>query len=301
MNKFTLRAGYLVMLSSRVQGGVNYERTNLEATAGFARWETTKTIDDPEERAAAEQVRGKARSLIVRECSNTVFGHICAEANESELDLAEAKAKILCDDFNKTARFSRVSIRVLRGRIEANDAKAAKAIVGEMGALIEEMNAGIKAADPEAIRDAMTKAKQMSAILSAEKSEAVAEAVAAAKKAADTISKRVLKNGEEAAKVIADIQVGALEKARMAFLDMGDDAVVEELPAIARSVEYDKGEVEAAEGRKDFDAVDVPEVTPTPVSLNDDGDDESAVPTAAAPGVAVDMSADTNESKAASF
>ena len=95
----------------------------------------------------------------------------------------------------------------------------------------------------------------------------------------------------------------------MAFLDMGDDLVVEELPAVVRAVEiddseappvteasatldtsvmletpagdrmaldesgllalevaitekvYDEVEVEAAEMRKDFDAIDVPEVT----------------------------------------
>jgi hypothetical protein len=280
MNKFTLRPGYLVMLSSRVQGGVNYKRVNLEAKASFARWETTKTIDDPVERKAAEEIRNKARYLITSQCSNTVFGHLCAEADEPELDLAEVKAKALCDEFNRTARFSRVSIRVLRGRIEQNDAKAAKAIVGEMSALIGEMNDGIKNADPDAIRDAMSKAKQMSAILSAEKSEAVAAAVAAAKKAADMISKRILKNGEEAAKVIAEIQIGDLENARMAFLDLSDDLVVEELPAVARVVEideasaalesglaletsvmYDETEVKAAEMRKDFDAIDVPEAT----------------------------------------
>jgi hypothetical protein len=261
MNKFTLRPGYLVMLSSRVTGGVNYERVDLEEKEGFARWETTKRIDDPEERKAAEEIRGKARYLISSQCSNTVFGLICSEANEPDLDLAENKARALCIDFNKTSRFSNVSIRVLRGRIEQNDAKAAKAIVGEVSALIEEMNVGIQNADPEAIRDAMNKAKQMSAILSAEKSEAVAEAVAAAKKAADMLSRRVLKNGEDAAKVIADIQVGAFEKARMAFLDLGDDLFVEEMPVVARKVEYDPVEVEEAETRKDFDAVDVPEIS----------------------------------------
>ena len=188
MNKFTLRPGYLVMLSSRVQGGVNYERVDLvDKKPDFAKWETTKTVDDPEEHGAAEETRRKARYFITSQCSNTVFGLICAEADEPELDLAETKARLICEDFNKTARYSRVSIRVLRGRIEQNDAKAAKAIVGEMSALIEEMNAGIKNADPDAIRDAMSKAKQMSAILSAEKSEAVAAAVAVAKKAADTI------------------------------------------------------------------------------------------------------------------
>ena len=285
MNKFTLRPGYLVMLSSSVQGGVNYSRTDLEAKSGYARWETSKTIDDPDEHAQAEKVRGKARGLIVRECSKTPFGLLCAKDNERALDLAEAEAKSLCDDFNKTARFSRISVRTLRGTLEQNDARAAKAIVGEISSLIEEMSAGIKNTDPDAIRDAMSKAKQMSAILSAEKSEAVTAAIAVAKKAADAISRRVLKNGEDAAKVIAEIKMADLDTARMAFLDLDDDAVVEDLPAEARAVEidetdapteavevsgrvveYDPAEVEAAKTRKDYDGVDVPEVTPDTVS-----------------------------------
>jgi len=258
MNKFTLRPGYLVMLSSRVQGGVSYDRKNLEAQAGFARWETTKTVDDPVEREEAEKVRGKARSLITRECSNTPFGLICTEANEPELDVAEGKARLLCEEFNAKARFSRVAIRVLRGKIEQNDEKAAKAIIGEVSSLIEEMNSGIKNADPEAIRDAMSKAKQMSAILSSDNSKAVVAAIAAAKKAADTIARRILKNGEDATKVIAEIETAALETARVAFLDLSEDLVVEELPVEARPVEIDDPDESCAdESRKDIDAIDV--------------------------------------------
>ena len=298
MNKFTLRPGWLVSLSSRVSGGVAYERTNLVVEDDFSKWETTKKIDDPEERKAAEEIRGKARYLISSKCSKTDFGLICSDANEPDLDEAEVQARALCLEFNKTARFSSVSIRVLRGRIEQNDAKAAKAVVEEIKLLVDEMNQGIVNADPEAIREAADKASKMSNILSAEKSQAVGEAVAAARKAANTINKRVLKNGEDATKVLADIQIGAIEKARMAFLDMSDDLDVEELPAVVRSVEIDEAEVQAAEARKEFDAVDVPEVSPEALkpAAVDDIDDEIVMPRPQA----IDMS-DADDAKAASY
>jgi len=126
--------------------------------------------------------------------------------------------------------------------------------------LITEMNAGIDKLDPEAIRAAALKAKQMSGILSEEKSATIGEAVKAARKAANMIVKRIQSDGEESSIVLKDVQRGALEKARLSFLDLGDDAEVsgETAPVRTRTVEMDDDEVEAAEVRRASDAIDTP-------------------------------------------
>jgi len=234
-NKIQLRPGVLVSLKSAVSGGVSYSRTELDASAPedgrkIERWETTKVVEDPEESEAARKARSKARSEISKVCVQTAFGMLCPEADEEALSKAIERAHALVADFNATARTCRVSLYVLRGHIATTDEEAARAIGDEVAQLVSAMSAGIDAVDVAAIREAADKARALGAMLSAEQQETVGEAVKAARAAARTLAKRVEKEGEEKALVLADIKRGAIEKARMAFLDL-DDASGPALPA----------------------------------------------------------------------
>ena len=93
--------------------------------------------------------------------------------------------------------------------------------------------AGIDKLDPAAIRDAANKARSMAAMLGDDQQAAVEGAIEQARKAARQIVKRVQKEGEAAAIVLADVQRGAIEKARIAFLDLdGDHMTSTALPAV---------------------------------------------------------------------
>jgi len=97
-----------------------------------------------------------------------------------------------------------------------------RGIGDEVKQLIAQMDAGITKLDVEPIREAATKARELSAMLSEDQAEIVSEAVKAARSAARTIVSRIEKEGEQSAVVLADIKRGALEKARIAFLDLDD-------------------------------------------------------------------------------
>lgn len=225
-NKIQLRPGVLVSLKSSVTGGTSYSRVDLDADAAegrkVERWETTKVVEDPEEHEAARKARGKARSEISRVCVATAFGMLCPEADEPALAAAIAKAHGIVDTFNETAQTCRVSLYVLRGHIATTDEEAARAIGDEVAQLVSAMSAGIDAIDVSAIREAADKARALGAMLSGEQQETIGEAVKAARAAARTLAKRVEKEGEEKALVLADIKRGAIEKARIAFLDLDD-------------------------------------------------------------------------------
>ena len=118
------------------------------------------------------------------------FGLLCALANEGELNEAILRARTIAEEFNATATHSRVGVYVLKGHIASTDEEAARAIGDEVRELVEAMNSGISGLDVERIRDAAKRAREMSEILS------------------DA--------------VLADIQRGAIEKARFAFLDLED-------------------------------------------------------------------------------
>lgn len=238
METAVIRPGILVALHTSVSGGVTYTRTDLDSgkteaelqaeaeSAGtpvrsVARWETTRTIDNPAEHAAACKARNAAQSLIRGVCARTSFGLLCPAGDEPRLDAAVAKARTLVDEYNEGAAGTRVTVYVLKGRIAGTDEEAARAIVSEVQGLIDDMGRGIDALDPEAIREAARKAQDLGGMLGPEKAEAITGAVEAARKAARQIVAKYEKGGEQAAVVLADIQRGALEKARIAFLDLG--------------------------------------------------------------------------------
>ena len=227
MKTSVIRPGILVALKSTVSGGVQYRRVDLETRelengeSTLTRWETTRVIDDPAEHERAVKARGKALSEIRSVCSPTSFGLLCPADREGELDEAIARARTVADTHNSDpeSRTTRVYIYALKGRIASTDEEAARAIGQEVSALLSVMSSGIERMDPAAIREACTKASQMGALLGDEQVSRVSEAVEEARRAARAIVKRVEKGGEEAARVLQDLQRGKIEKARIAFLD----------------------------------------------------------------------------------
>lgn len=207
----------------------------LVAAREVARWETTKVMDDPVERRAGEQARSKAIRAIRKHCARTAFGLLCTQADEAKLDAGIAEARKIVADFNATANTTHVAIFVLKGRVASDDREAARAIAAEVRELMDDMEGGIKAMDPEAIRQAADKAKEIGAMLGAEQADKVAEAVTQARKAAKAIVARVQKGGEDAAAVLQELQRGAIQKARIAFLDLDVpevQSVGDALPAV---------------------------------------------------------------------
>lgn len=226
MTTSVLRPGLLVSLKTTVKGGVNYQRVDLEKDhetedgARRARWETVRTIPDPEEFERATQARANARAIVAAVCVNSAFGLLCPNSKEEELWAAVERARDVVESFNRSASLSRLGVYVLVGRIAQDELEAVRAIRAEVTELLDRMQAGIRAADPEAIRDAATKARQLGAMLTDEAAGKVSEAVLEARRAAREITRRVEKSGEQAAKVIGELSMKAIDGARFAFLDL---------------------------------------------------------------------------------
>ena len=246
MKTAMIRPGLLVALKSTVRGGVSYVRRDLESSEQMAKWETIRTIQDPAEHERATKARNKALAEIRAVCAPTTFGLLCPEDKEAELDAAIARARVIRDEHNASATFTHVDIYVLKGRIASTDEEAARAIAQEVASLIESMNSGINNLKADEIREAASKAKQMASMLSEEKAIAIDSAVEQARKAARQIVKRIEKDGETAAVVLADIQRGGIEKARLAFLDLSEERPVQESAAVnvQRFAEMDAEEIQ---------------------------------------------------------
>lgn len=222
-----IRPGLLVSLSVRLNGGVTYEKTELEAThqvgpdsaATKARWETTRTITDAEEYERAGKLRSKARAMIARTCCDSALGLLCPVGREADLMQAIEDARREAAGFNTTAMYSRVEVYVLLGRVSDNDVEAVRAISAEVRDLLEAMDAGVKAADPERIREAANRARELSGMLSDDVQAKVGKAIDEVRTIARDLV-RATKAGETAASVIDTVKLARLDAARFAVLDI---------------------------------------------------------------------------------
>jgi len=231
----TLRPGYLVSLRTQIKGGVRYEVETLdpdhtEGDARVAEWKTRRTVEAPEEHAQAIKVRSKARSFITSVCTDSAFGYLCPLANRDALDTAIANARIAADSFNAGASIYRITVNVIKGEVASDDLEAIRAIRGEIADLLESMTRGIAALDPEEVRKAANKAREVAGMLTPEASGRVAEAIKEARAAAREMVKRAGEAGESAAGIVAEEAIRRIEEARLSFLDLEAPA---EVPAEA--------------------------------------------------------------------
>jgi hypothetical protein len=240
----TLRPGLLVNLKTQIQGNVKYRTKTLEGEhiteegAARAKWETERTVIDPDEHEKAKIARNKARGEVTRICADSAFGLLCPESKVAELEAAVASAREIAGTFNAGAKFTRISVYIMTGKIAPDDVEAVKAINSEVRELLERMERGVSNLDAEEIRKAANWAKGLGSMLSTVAAERVQVAIDAARKAARQISKA----GETAASVIDQDAIKAITASRLAFLDLDDAQEVQAPEAEGRAVDLEPSE-----------------------------------------------------------
>lgn len=247
----TLRPGLLVGLSTSVKGNVNYVKNVIEddhTTGDGSRkavWETQRTILDPVEFEAATKTRAKARSIVGSVCATSAFGYLCPESNADELDKALAEARKLCEDFNRTAKLTRISFNAITGRIAPDDLAAVRAINGEVRELLSDMEEGIKNLDVKMVRDAAGRVKQLGSMLTPEAQARIQIAIDAARKTAT----KMVAAGETAAVEIDRRTLTTLAEARTAFLDLDEAGAINAPQHAARAIDLAPTEGTAPKGK----------------------------------------------------
>lgn len=239
MQVSTLRPGLLVSLKTSVSGNVAYKRLDIEAAhrtddgIEVAKWETERTTEDPEEFAQATEIRTKCSGLIRKVCSPSMFGLLCPEMSQDQLNDAIESAQMLCADFNRIAKLTRVGIYVIVGRIAEDDVQAVKAINSEVRDLLTEMEEGLQRLDVKAVREAYGKAKKLGQMLSPNAAARVQLAIDAAR----DVTKRMVAAGEEAALELDNATLQRIRESRTAFLDMDDGTEVSAPDAVGRGLD----------------------------------------------------------------
>jgi hypothetical protein len=241
LNTSTIRPGLLVSLKTSLSGNVSYQVNVIEPahieSDGTLRQvhETAKTIIDPAEHEAAIKIRGKASSLIRGQCAKSEFGLLCPQGREEQLDRAIDQAYQLVRDFNRSTNVTRISVNVVVGRFEQDDARAIKSINREISDLLETIEQGIGKLDAEAVRKAASKAKDVGRMLNPVASEKLTAAIKLARKTAT----RIIEAGDNAAAEIDASVLRSLAGARTAFLDLDDAVEAPVAPAAAPAVQLD--------------------------------------------------------------
>jgi len=237
----TLRPGLLVSLKTSVTGNVSYAKQTLEREqrtadgALKARWETERTITDPEEHEAAIRARSAAGVAIRRVCATSAFGLLCPESQAGDLDEAIKAARKIADDFNSSAKLTRLTVHVITGRIAADDVEAVRAINAEVRELIEAMTAGVQNVDVKVVRDACNRARSLGQMLQPEAQARIQMAIDAARSCA----RRIVQAGEQAAQEIDQRTLRSLAESRLAFIDLDEEKAVVAQAANRRAIDLD--------------------------------------------------------------
>jgi hypothetical protein len=241
INSSTLRPGLLVGLSTEVKGGVSYVKQDIEAEhilksgAKRAKWETEKTIDDPEEYERAQKARNKVRSLIGSACARSAFGYLCPEADVDRLEAAISEARKVADDFNASAKGCRVSVYVITGTIAPDDVKAVQAINSEVRELLDRMTEGLEQLDVDKVRDAASRARSVGQMLSPLAQERIQGAIEVARAEA----RKIVAAGETAALEIDAAAIRTVAEARTAFLDLDEQREIAAPTAEKRAIDFE--------------------------------------------------------------
>ncbi len=220
-NIATIRPGFLVSLKTSLRGNVAYSSEIIDAEyinadgARKAKWQTERTIRDPQEHMNATKLRSQIRNLITATCVQSAFGLLCPESKGPMLDEAISQARELADRFNRQATLSRVNVYVIVGRIASDDAEAIRALNSEVRGLLENMEQGVINADAKLIRDNANKARSMGQMLSESARAEVQDAIKSARK----VARKLVKAGENAAIEVDAVTLAKLKSARTSFLD----------------------------------------------------------------------------------
>lgn len=225
----TLRPGFLVSLKTSIRGNVNYARTDLGSDerdgAAVEKWQTERTIRDPEEHDRAKKARAKVGSLIRTACSQSAFGLLCPEVDSDKLEAAVAAAREVVREFNEGAQLSQIAMYVLAGRVTPDDVEAVRAINSEIRELMGAMEAGLEGGDAAAVREAASRVKGIGEMLSTEAQTKVEMAVKTARDAAKQVVRAKEQSGGAAVPVDRSA-VRRIGELRAAFLDLDDHADV---------------------------------------------------------------------------
>jgi hypothetical protein len=227
----TIRPGLLVAVKTSIKGNVSYKKSDTHVVTNpdgseQAEWDTERRIKDAAEQEAATKARSRARTLISSVCSVTDFGYLCPIMLKPELEKAIVEARKVCDEFNKTSKFTKIRFGAVTGSIAQDDYQAVRAIRREVSELLTDMQDGLKNLDVGAAREAATRAKQLGQMLSPEAEVRLELAIKQVRESA----KKLVAQAESGVMEIDQITILRLSEARTAFLDL-DGADEVEMPA----------------------------------------------------------------------
>lgn len=188
-----------------------------------------------ERRSDAALNRSPKRSVGGR-LKKALDAMIWANATDNEaaaLEKAVGEARATIDEFNATARLSRVRLYIITGRIAPDDVEAVRAINSEISDLLEAMKDGIQNLDVKAVREAASRARNMGSMLTPEAAARIETAVATAR----SVARRIAKAGEQASMEVDRQAIARITEARTAFLDLDGAKEIATPQAEARSLD----------------------------------------------------------------
>lgn len=190
-----IRPGYLISLKTTLVGNISYHKQILEREhivadgSEQAKWETMRVIGDRDEHNNGRKMQADARGKVTTVCTNTAFGLLCPEEKSDELIQAINEAKQIAEEFNRSARLSRMNVYVIVGKIAPERFDIVSAMAAETLELLATIQTGIRSRNADIIRPAANELRRLSDMFSENGRGKLQEAVDAGRSAARKIIK----------------------------------------------------------------------------------------------------------------
>jgi hypothetical protein len=219
----TFPSSLLIINKLSVEKGVHYAIKQLETdtpgeTGTTTRWETTKTVDDPEERKRGINLVERLNTHIRKttegvKCS---FGIVAPMKAEEVLDEVNSYVKREVNEFNATARFTHIEFRPMVVKLASDDERAMKAMSEQITGTLDELQSAMDKFDIKNVRAVVSKLVGFDKIIPNGRGKAITDLIKTVRKQASAFIKSAGEkvNDMEAAK--AQIDASVVDRARFA-------------------------------------------------------------------------------------
>jgi len=233
-----LKPSFIIVGDVAVRGGVQYTVNNPdeweEGSEHHKRWETHRTIFDPEEYNSGRATKARLQRQLNEVCTRSAIGLICPYEFEDRYREIVESIKSEIKDWNDIAKTCKLSFYPVEFEIEGANQKVAEALMRQLIELMEDLREALNKGDFKEVRNLLRNKKGFSEILPDDLGQDLREALESAREQAKELAKQARENADQFELVQRAVDTSKVSLARLAFVEYADEVTeVIETPKVS--------------------------------------------------------------------
>lgn len=232
MTTYKIQPGYIVINTSKVSGGVHYDRQyakkRREGNGHRREFVTVKRVDHTKLVEESDQLYQIARHVIRSRAANTEIGFYADEDTLRTIQIEMASLREQAEKFNRRAKRAgcarRMHVGLVPVKLEIDNVAAAQEIARTIRQTCDDFIQAIRAGDPDEITKALNRARNFEQLATGMQRDSVIWAIECAKEARSELRK-VKRDGRSVKKAARTWDIEPIEACAGMFADVPSYAV----------------------------------------------------------------------------